>query len=91
MSHDFDLPLKSSPFVVVNRTTIHKALRLVAGCEFCTEAATIAFDVLLERVTGRKLSMREEYILEDLAECPACGAEIDEKTLVAFDPRARLN
>jgi hypothetical protein len=54
---------------------------MIAGCEACSEEAEIAFDNILDRVTGSDPSVTD-YVLEVPARCLQCGAEITKKTLV---------
>ncbi len=56
----------------------------VSGCERCTEAASIPFDYLLDALTGCDPRLTE-YLMSRIAQCPHCGGEINEKTLVATD------
>jgi hypothetical protein len=54
---------------------------MIAGCEACTEDATLPFDNILDRLTGSNPSVTD-YVLEVSARCLQCGAKINEKTLV---------
>ena len=54
----------------------------VSGCERCTESASIPFDYLLDALTGCDPRLTE-YLMSRIAQCPHCGGEINEKTLVA--------
>ena len=82
MSRDsFDPPWEQTDVVMVDRATLEKAQRQLAGCESCTSDAEIPFDWLLDQMTGRD-PRTTDYLLESATTCLQCGAEIREKTLV---------
>ena len=64
---------KTTPFLVCVQTA-RKAERLIASCEACTpDLAEIPFDYLLDSLTGCNPEYTD-YVLEEPAQCPACGA-----------------
>src|SRR5262245_42092921 len=65
--------------------TLQKAQRMISGCEACSEDAEIPSDNILDRLTGSDPSVTD-YVLEVAARCSQCGAEINEKTLVEWNP-----
>jgi hypothetical protein len=78
----FDPSPEEQVVVFVGRSTIHKAERLIEGCEYCSpERAGIPFDHILDRITGSDSSVAD-YLLEEPAICPFCQEPITEKTLV---------
>jgi hypothetical protein len=78
----FDPSPEEQVVVFVGRSTIHKAERLIEGCEYCSpERAEIPFDHILDRITGSDSSVAD-YLLEEAARCPFCQEQITEKTLV---------
>lgn len=80
---------KDTDIVLIYRKTVMDAELYLAGCETCSDAATLPFDALLDRLTGRHPAT--EYILERPAKCPFCRHWIYEKTLVECrsDPHRR--
>jgi hypothetical protein len=83
MEHDFfDPPADELQLVVVGGATLVSAQQMVLSCEYChPDEAQIPFDWILDKVTGRS-GATTDYILTELARCPACKHEITEKTLV---------
>jgi hypothetical protein len=67
--------------IAVGQGTIGQAVRMIAGCEFCSANAEIPFDWILDFVTELRGSTTD-YILDSPARCPNCRHEIAEKTLV---------
>jgi hypothetical protein len=63
--------------VPIDAVTVQEALRLIVGCEACSEAAEISFDNILDRVTGSDPSVTD-YVLEVPARCLQCGERINE-------------
>lgn len=84
MTRDFfDPPWEETDIVIVDRITLDKARRQLAGCEACSDDAEIPFDWLLDRITGKDPT-KTDYVLETPIRCPFCGREIGEKTLVEW-------
>jgi hypothetical protein len=77
----FDPPPDQQNVVLVDAATLHKAQRMVAGCEACSEDAELPFENILDRLTGSDPSVTD-YVLQMPAKCLQCGAEITEKTFV---------
>ena len=77
----FDPSPEEQIVVLVDRSTIRKAERLIESCEGCNFDAEIPFDWILDRVTGADASVTD-YLLEFPAGCPNCHRDILEKTLV---------
>jgi len=67
--------------VLVDANLVRKAEKIVVSCEQCYRpAASIPFDWLLARVTGKQgLS---HFLMEEFAHCPACRRPMTETTLV---------
>jgi hypothetical protein len=75
-------PSPEEQVVLVERSTVHKAERLIESCERCNPRdAEIPFDNILDRLTGSDPSVTD-YLLEAPAKCPNCRHEILEKTLI---------
>lgn len=70
--------------IVVSVDNLCAAQSLIDGCEACSEEAEIPFDWILDRVTGRKGSTTDYFLIEPAA-CPRCKGAITEKTLVQWD------
>ena len=84
MARDFfDPSPERQNVVLIDAATLHKAQRMNAGCEACSEDAEIPFDNILDRLTGSDPSVTD-YVLEMPARCLQYGAEITEKTLVEW-------
>jgi hypothetical protein len=69
---------------LVDEAAMLEALLYVSACEHCAENATIAFDYLLDAVTGCDPT-ETEYVMCRPATCPGCSAPITEKTRVVAD------
>ena len=67
--------------ILVSAATLRKAEKMIASCEQCNPAASIAFAVILDLVTGSHQKVTN-YILEAPANCPNCRRDVLEKTLV---------
>jgi hypothetical protein len=53
MARDFFDPAPEQQNVVlIDAATIHKAQRMIAGCEACSDDAEIPFDNILGQLTG---------------------------------------
>ena len=87
MTRDFfDPPWEQTNIVLVDAATVRRSERLIIGCEECNpDEAELPFDNVLDRVTGNDPSVTD-YVLEGLAKCPRCLAQMIETTLVALDP-----
>jgi hypothetical protein len=83
----FDPPWEETDIVMVDRLTLQKAQRQLAGCEACSDDAEVPFDWVLDRITGRDPT-KTDYVLETPARCLYCGRPILEKTLVDLKPDA---
>ena len=78
----FDPSLGEHDIVLIGRTTIRQAERIIESCEHCNrEYAWMLFDCLLDDVTGRDSALTD-YLLEEPAKCPRCQHDILENTLV---------
>ena len=77
----FDPSPEEQIIVLVERSTIRKAERLIEGCEHCNPEAEIPFDWILDRITGADPGVTD-YLLESPAGCPSCHRDILERTLV---------
>jgi hypothetical protein len=70
--------------LTVDADAIHRAEKLIEGCEHCDYAGAIIivpFDWILDKITGRS-GATTNYILSEPARCPTCKHEITEKTRV---------
>jgi hypothetical protein len=65
----------------VDEPMVFGAEEWVSGCQHCDESAAIPFDYLLDALTGCDPRLTE-YLMSRIAQCPRCGGEINEKTLV---------
>ena len=68
----------------VDEPMVFSAEGWVSGCGHCTDTASIPFDYLLDALTGCDPRLTE-YLMSRIAQCPRCGGEINEKTLVVTD------
>jgi hypothetical protein len=76
MQRDFFDPTPEQQIVVlIDAATLHKAQRMITGCEACTEDAELPFENILDRLTGSDPTVTD-YILEVTARCLQCGASI---------------
>jgi len=68
--------------VLIGRHLLLWAEKLIVACEVCSPRyAGTSFDSILDRITGNDPAVTD-YIFEDLATCPKCKRQINEKTLV---------
>ena len=78
----FDPSPEEQVILLVERSTIRNAERLIESCEACNpEGTEIPFDAILDRVTGSNPRVTD-YLLESPAGCRNCHRDITEKTLV---------
>ena len=78
----FDPSLGQRDIVLIGRTTIRQAERIIESCEHCNrEYSWILFDSVLDDVTGHNPDVTD-YLLEEPAKCPRCHHDILENTLV---------
>ena len=71
----FDPSPEEQIVVLVERSMIRKAERLIESCERCNPEAEIPFDWILDRITGSDPSVTD-YLLEAPAGCPTCHRDI---------------
>jgi predicted Zn-ribbon and HTH transcriptional regulator len=76
--------LPNLEIVAVSTDTLAVAQSKVMGCEACDPAAQRPFSCLLDEITDHK-DFVTDYVLVETAACRNCGAEISERTLVAFE------
>jgi hypothetical protein len=77
MPRDFlDPTPEQQNVVLIDAGTLKKAQRMIAGCEACSEDAELPFENILDKLTGSDPSVTD-YILDVLARCLQCGAEIN--------------
>jgi hypothetical protein len=76
--------LPNLEIVAIGPDTLAVAQNRVTGCEVCDAAAQRPFSCLLDEITDQKDCVTD-YVLVETAACRNCGAEISERTLVAFD------
>ncbi len=77
-------PSDETNVVLIDEATLLKAQAFVTGCGNCTAHAEMTFDYILDAVTDDDPTVTE-YVQCRPAECPRCGQEISEKTLIAAD------
>jgi len=65
----------------VDEPMVFGAEEWVSACQACDEKAQIPFDYLLDALTGCDPRLTE-YLMSRIAQCPRCGGEINEKTLI---------
>ena len=81
MDELFDVSLQQIQLIAIGPNTLRRAEREIVFCEHChPHDSELPFDWLLTEVTGERGPY--EFILDELARCPNCKAEISEKTLV---------
>jgi hypothetical protein len=68
--------------ILVGEETLNRAVRFIAGCQFCSQTAELPFDYILDRVTGHDPVVTDYIMVECAARCPQCGRCLTEKTLV---------
>jgi hypothetical protein len=71
---------------LVDSWMLHKAQGLIVGCEGCTRYAEIPFKCLLDSVTDGDPTVTQYVVVEGSAQCPRCGKNLNEDTLVEFEP-----
>jgi hypothetical protein len=86
----FDPTPEQQNVVLIDAATLHRAQRMIAGCEACSEEAELPFENVLDRLTGSDPSITD-YALELAARCLKCGATMTEKTLVEWDSSTALS
>jgi hypothetical protein len=72
-----------SRVVLIDEALLAEATGYVSGCENCMGDVGIAFDYILDAVTG-STPMLTEYVLCHPARCPSCFHHVTEKTLVVL-------
>jgi hypothetical protein len=77
----FEPTWEESTIVLVDETVVAEAEQYIAGCEQCNDKAEIAFDYLLDELTGCDPTVTE-YLVARTPKCPRCAHRITEKTLV---------
>jgi len=68
---------------VVDEASLLEAQDWISACEHCVGHALIAFNYLLDVVTGCDPT-RTRHLMRRTAECPRCGHEVRERTLVVM-------
>ena len=79
----FEPPLEETDFVLLDVEDVCIAVRVIVACEACYPEAEIPFDWLIDQITNRDPRVTE-YLMPAPVNCPACGSEIHEKTLVQW-------
>ena len=74
-------PSVGENIVLVDEETLIEAQHCVSGCEHCAENASIAFDYLLDAITGCDPTVTD-YVMCRPARCPGCSHSLTEKTRV---------
>lgn len=77
----FEPSWEETAIVLVDEMFVCDAERYVSGCEHCDQNAEIAFDYLLDELTGCDPTVTE-YLISRTAKCPRCNCDITEKTLI---------
>jgi hypothetical protein len=72
--------------ILVDAATLRRAQTLSVGCQVCSPFAEIPFDSILDRVTGHDPLSTRYIIVEGSAKCPRCLRQLNENTLVEFEP-----
>ena len=72
--------------VLVDTWMLSKARRLIVGCDGCTRYAEIPFKCILDSVTDGDPTVTQYVVFEGSAQCPRCGRNLNEDTLVEFQP-----
>jgi len=78
---EFAPPLETTEIILINESVLLEAQALIATCERCDDQAEIAFDYLLDAITGSDPTTTE-YLLPKPARCPQCLSAVSEKTLI---------
>ena len=78
---EFEASPTEIEIVLIDDAVLLQAQSLLNGCEQCDSHAEIAFDYLLDAITGNDPT-RIEYLLPRPARCPQCFAKVTEKTLI---------
>ncbi len=78
---EFEPSPAETEIVLIDDEVLLQAQSLLTGCEQCASHAEIAFDYLLDAITGNDPT-RIEYLLPRPARCPQCFAKVTEKTLI---------
>src|SRR5262245_45313955 len=69
-------------FLVVDSTTLTKAVGAVFGCQVCSPFAERPFERVLDRVTANPSDTTRYIIPAGSAKCPRCGRTMETHTLV---------
>jgi len=77
----FDSRDEDQDVVFVDEPTLIEAQGFISACEHCSDRAEIAFDQLLDAVTGCDPTITE-YVICHAARCSRCSHSVMEKTLV---------
>ena len=73
-------PIEELQIVLVDEAKLAEAEQWLAACERCAENGAIAFDYVLDALTGCDPAVT--YVMCRPARCPCCSSNITEKTLV---------
>jgi hypothetical protein len=76
------LTIEETDIVLIDETTVSETEHWISSCEQCADQTPIAFDYLLDALTGCDPQITE-YVMCRPARCPFCDSEITEKTLVS--------
>jgi len=68
--------------VTVSQAAVTQAECAIEACHRCSEQADISFSRVLHSFRRNYREHQVEYILPVLAQCPTCGSDIDENTIV---------
>jgi hypothetical protein len=74
--------IEATNIVLIDEATVAETEQWVAACEHCAENVSIAFDYILDAITGSDPESTE-YLMCRTGRCPFCSGAITEKTLVA--------
>ena len=77
----FDVPDEDQDVIFIDESTLLDAESFISACEYCSDAAEIPFDQLLDSMTGCDPSTTE-YVICHAAKCGACRHDVMEKTLI---------
>jgi hypothetical protein len=75
--------VEEADIILIDEAAVAQIERLLEACEHCAERAAVAFEYLLDALTGCDPELTE-YLMYRPARCPSCATPLTEKSLVAL-------
>ena len=77
----FVAPLGETNVVLVDEDILSLAEKWITACEQCSNIAELAFEELLDSITGCDPNTTD-YLMCRTARCPSCNSKVNEKSLI---------